>query len=398
MKLLESYANSSSVEIKHKPTMYEKYFALPSEVTKYITIQNKSGMPAKDYIWFQDVIDILFPILEKEGIKILLLGQDAPLLNKVINLTNQTSIHQSYYLVKRSLLHLGVDSWLCHAAGAENIPLVELFGTTSVKNHAPYHYNKDKTIFLESHRNGQLPCFQREENPRTINFIKPEDVAESCCKLLNLSFDWPYKTIYQGEISFANMVISTMDSVINPAQLQLNNLICDLILNFNEQILANQLNIVDCSIITNRPINLDLIRQFKPRVKEIIYIIESLEFSAPDFVKGIQKLGIPIRVLSALDTETTNNLKLDWMETAILMPKIKFDITTIKEFNGTNIDNLYFKSSKFYLGRGKLYPSKKHYIDDKSINNFEEISQVINSQVFWDELDSLKILVKNSVI
>lgn len=395
MRLLETYSRNASVDIKNKPIMYEKFFALPSEITKYITIQNKSGMPAKDYLFFQDVVDIISPILEKEGIKILLLGQDAPPLNKVINLVNQTSIHQSYYLLKRSLLHLSVDSWLAHVAGAENIPLVELFGSTSVKNHSPYHYNKEKTIFLESNRNGNLPSYQVDENPRTINLIKSEDVAAAVCKLLGLEFTYPYKTRYIGEISIANMVISAMDSVINPASLGLNNIICDMTLNFNEHNLINQLNIVDCSIITNRPINLDLIKRFKPRIKEIIYSIESLEFSKPDFVKFCQKLGLSVRVISTLDMETINNLKLDWMDVSIIHKIKEFNPDAIKEFEGVDRNNLYFRSSKFYLGRGKLYPSKENYRQDKFISHFEEITPIIPNNEFFQELDSFKILSKN---
>ena len=172
MKLLESYANSVSVDIKSAPVLPAQFYPAPD---KYITIQNSSGMPAKDYDLWQLVIDLIYPYLEPAGISIIQIGKgDIKPLNKVNNLANHTSFAQSVYLLNNALLHCGNDSWACHAATIT--PIVSLYGSTSVSAHSPYHYHP-KSEFLESHRWNRNCSFNPGENPKSINLIKPEIVV-----------------------------------------------------------------------------------------------------------------------------------------------------------------------------------------------------------------------------
>ena len=67
MHLVETYALSCGAKID-KPLIYEKYFPLPQ--VKYITFQPFSGAPSKNYDFWQQVIDILFPILQNKDISL----------------------------------------------------------------------------------------------------------------------------------------------------------------------------------------------------------------------------------------------------------------------------------------------------------------------------------------
>ena len=71
MHLLETYALSTGSKIG-KPFIVKKFF--PVKYEKYITIQNSSGMPAKCYDYFQQVVDFLLPVLNKENIGIVQIG------------------------------------------------------------------------------------------------------------------------------------------------------------------------------------------------------------------------------------------------------------------------------------------------------------------------------------
>lgn len=180
MKLLESYANSVSVDIKSAPILPAQFYPAPD---KYITIQNSSGMPAKDYDLWQLVIDLIYPYLEPAGISIIQIGKgDIKPLSKVNNLTNQTSFAQSVYLLNNALLHCGNDSWAAHSC-SENTPCVILYGSTSVDCHSPY-FHHIKSQFISSHRCGKNPSFQAFESPKSVNYIKPEVVANSILNIL----------------------------------------------------------------------------------------------------------------------------------------------------------------------------------------------------------------------
>ena len=65
--------------------------------------------------------------LQKNGIQIVQIGanNERPLVG-TYNIAGQTNIGQIAYLIKRSLLFFGTDSFGQHLAGHYNIPLVDL--------------------------------------------------------------------------------------------------------------------------------------------------------------------------------------------------------------------------------------------------------------------------------
>ena len=180
MKLIETYSRNASVETKNPPILPTQFFPLTTE--KYITIQNSSGMDAKNYNLWQNVLNLIIPFLRENNIDVIQLGQgEVQPLNNVINLVNKTNFAQSVYILRNALLHLGNDSFACHVA--HNVPVVSLYGSTSVSVHSPYHFHP-KSIFIESHRFGKSPSFQAQENPKTINLIPPELIAKNILSIL----------------------------------------------------------------------------------------------------------------------------------------------------------------------------------------------------------------------
>ena len=395
MKLLEAYSRSCSVDIKsqNKCYLYPKYF--PLCLDKYITIQNKSGMPAKDYTLTQEVVDILYPFLDKHNITMVLLGTpDAPPLSKVLDLRGQTSINQAAYILNHSLCHFSMDSWSCHYCGENDIPLVALYGSTSIKNHGPARYNKDKTILIESHRNGNLPSFQREENPKMIDLINSEDVAKSIVKLLNLEMDYPFETKHVGLSYHNKMVESACDSVINPQQLGIPSLIMKLDYNFNLAVLINQLQICKCTIVTEKPVPIEILKQFKGNIIEVIYKIKMDH--DPSFVKGLFESKIPYRLFSEMEEKDLNPIKLDYIDYGIIT---KRNINKPEKLNNCDLKNLYYKSSKLTLGRGKIYQSKADYFNEREIGNIQVYPQEVqekNLNLLWEEEEYLIFLEKTS--
>ena len=108
MHVLESYALGSGAKIS-RPDIFEKFF--PCALNKYITLDTDNRSPSKHYNYWQEVVDILQPILEKYKIEILQLGYDGDkILQSVYNTVGQASHNQQAYLIKNSLLHVGPDN------------------------------------------------------------------------------------------------------------------------------------------------------------------------------------------------------------------------------------------------------------------------------------------------
>ena len=86
-------------------------------------------------------------------------GSDDPGLQEMdYDLRGRTSISQALWLLKNSVLHLGVDSFTNHAAGAFRHPAVIVFGSTS-----PTGSGYDTAVNLWAGLTCS-PCYR--ENPR----------------------------------------------------------------------------------------------------------------------------------------------------------------------------------------------------------------------------------------
>lgn len=392
MHILDKFSLSTGLKVD-KSFIYEKFFPLP--VDKYITLQPfSSKVPAKCYdLWIQ-VLAIILPVLDKNGIRIIQLGgRDEFALPGTINLAGQTNWGNFAAILRNSILHLGVDSCGIHIANYYGKKIVGLYSNNFTKNVGPYN-PKSECILLEPDRQGKKPSFSLVEQPKTINFVKPEDIARAVCKLLNLELDYPYNQFFLGEMFIAPMIESAMFTPINIDGLGIRQLIARMDFNFNEVTLDQQLAGCPCSIITNKPINLDILKKYRvERVKEVIYVVEENN-SDFDFYKGVTRLGIPLRFLSDLPEEKINELKIKYFEIGIIQRKTSYDWGDITK----DKKNVYYISSKFTIGKdGKIYPSRAAMELDLSIPShiFMQPTPVIDSGLFRSELLNFRLLEKN---
>ncbi len=371
MHLLDRYSLGCAAKID-RPQIVSKYFPLIPE--KYITIHTTSK-DAKSYDYFQEVVDILYPVLTKAGIVIVQIGgKDDKRLERVIDTCGGTNLGQTHYLIRGAMLHLGVDSFPVHFASALDKKLVVLYANTNfVDCVRPYWGNKNNQILLLGNSNGKKPSFSYQEHPKTINSIKTEDIARAVCKLLNLEFEYPYKTFKVGDQFLRKVVEGIPNQVVDISNLRIDSLILRMDVEFNETILQQQLSVCPCSIVTNRPININILKNFRPRVKELIYLVEAIHF--PWFVSDVQKLGIPCHLFSYLGDDDIREIKLDYIDIGLINRKT---ITRI------NSEKLFYKSNKFILSNSKIFPcfsAMKKGISIPSVNPV--ILPVDDSSDFW---------------
>lgn len=369
MHLIESYASSSGLKI-NKPFIYTNFF--PLNTIKYISFQPFSK-PSKNYDYWQDVINIIQPYLEKEKISIVQIGaKNDQRIDKCLYTCGQTSISQAAYIIENSILHFGADSFGVHMASGFNKKILALYSNNNIENVGPYWSDKKDIILLKPKIN-KKPSYSFEENPKTINLIKPEEIAEGILKLLNIKHKKLFETIYIGENYNQKTLELILDEFVDPSSIQIENLIIRMDYFFNEPALEILLKVKKCIIFTDKPINIEMLKNYKNNILQIIYLIENK--NDPNFVKELKRNTINYAMLSYLEEEELNKYKLNYMDYGLILNKKNF---TKKDANLKDIKNYKYFSSRNVISSKGQFTSKYDWINSNKDN-------VIDDPEFWKE-------------
>ena len=388
MHLIERYALSTGSKIS-KPFIVKKFY--PIDANKYITIQNSSGMPAKCYDYFQDVVNLILPKLNENGYKIVQIGgqEDTP-IDGCIHLQGKTNINQTAYILDNSSLHLGNDSFAIHMCSSFDVPTIGLYSITLPKIAGAYWGQKNIALLPS---NDHRPSFNPSETPKTINRIKIEDILYSINKLLFNSEEKFIETLYIGNRYKDTIVETTPDQVIDANFFSNHNLnirldyceeITDVNLNYTLQNIANR----KCSIITNKSFNLIPFLQVKSNITMVIY--EVTHNSDIEFIKHLDHYGIPYVCVYDKSANSEDNLverKFELMEYCGIQD---FEKIPKNLPEGIFDKNFLFKSNKILLSKQKIYNSRACQLEDISIsstNDFVQSQQIINKNNLLEDFD-----------
>ena len=382
--LIESYALASGLQI-YKPNLYESYFPLPFH--KYILIHAGGGMPAKLYDYYGEVIAIVRPILVENGYELLQIGgKNDPQIKNTIDLRSKTNLHQTAYLIHRASLLVGNDSCNVHFASGFDIPLIALYGPTSPKNSGPYFGDKSKQIIIQADLKGNKPSFNPNENPKTINRIKPEIVAQNVLDLLKIDKKINIETVWIGPQYNHPIIEIIMDLVIKPDFFQGSTFNARMDYLFNEEMLAKNLSLRPFCIVTEKPININLLKQFRGNVAMVIYNIDQ-NFSV-NFVKEMSESAIPYQITSFMEGDDLNKAKLAFFDYGIIIPRIKASKEKVENHEKITKYSKY-KTQKFLLSDNKIYLNKIDWMNKKPVNDFFDNEGVVDLEnpEFFEERD-----------
>ena len=420
MKLLERYASVCGIPdaAVGRQWVLESFYPLP--ITRYITLHASSGMAAKNYPHYDEVLELIAHILRSQGIQIVQLGgKDDPPIQGCVHLQGKTTFHQTCYVLKNSLLHLGNDSWTAHRAGDLQIPLVTLYGSTSVENHSPYSYNPERTIFIESHRWGNNPTFASQEPRQSIAVIPPERVANEVLKLLGVKDLYCHETRFQGALAKHCILDLVPNTVPSPTFLPELPLTIRMDYMHNESILAEVLATGRrVNVLTTRPINLDLLGHYRSQILSYTHelgaagVAES-DWPSPEYVAGVKTTipkhafftkgknevelaAIRFRYFDICNVEVaTDPTKEDYLAAALSYlnredsPQNRLDLAgELSHDRG----NLQFRTKRYILSDGKIYLSYPHMHANQNIASLgHNVGGVIDSVDFWRDANHYTI-------
>jgi len=365
MHLIERYATACGVKID-KPYIYDTFFPLPVE--KYITFQPFSKYPSKNYDYWEEVILMIIPYLQKNNINIVQIGgkDDKPILN-CVNLCGQTKISQAAFIIKNGILHLGADSFAAHIASGYDKKIVALYSNNNINNVKPYWTKAEDMILLEPKLN-RKPQYSAHEMPKSINSIKPEEIAKSILKLLNIEDAQLPKTLFIGQ-EYINKTLEVVpDQPLNISQIQIDNIIVRMDYHFNEQVLEYYLQNKKCIIITEKAIDENILKKYKQNIPQVVYTIN--ENNQPEFARTLKRNAINFVLISYLQEEDLNKFKLDYMDYGLIIkreyPNNKIEIN----------NNTYFKSSRIILSSQGQFSTKHQWLKNNNSNKFIQDSEL----------------------
>jgi hypothetical protein len=385
MHIVERLALSAGIKIG-KPFIYPKFF--PLAVDKYITLHTTSKQ-SKTYDYWPEVIELIQPLLLKEGISIVQVGaKDDKAIEGCYITCGQTKITQTAYILKDSLLHLGVDSFPTHIVSGmwPEKKIVCLYSNNFPGCVGPYWTKPENKVILEPEREeGEKPSLQLEEHPKTINTIKPEVIAKAVCDSLGIEFPFTHETIFIGpkirEKHFELIPTGYIDAD------QDLSLVVRMDRHFDEKNLEEQIKRIPCYIITDKPISKEFLKTYKDRIRVIQYIVKK-DYSLK-FIEQVIKSSIPHALISFLPEEEVNKIKGDLMDYGVI------DIRTPDRRGITDMSNLKYRSAKTILFNNTKYYSNQDVTGGNPIKEEKEFKDVTDTDDFWLESEYYHIIREN---
>ena len=359
MHLIERYALSTGLKIDN-PVIAEQFF--PTACKNYVCIHASAKDNLRDYDYWSEVKQLIDPHFKHLNLKTVQIGLEKdPSLNCDIDLRGQTNMRQMAYLVKNCDLFIGVDSFPAHLAGFFNRKMVSIYSNSFAACVKPYWGQRSNQKIIETERpNGEKPSFSFNENPKTVNRIKPEKIANSALELLGLP-KLKYKTLFMGsnyKQVCAEVIPTKHSSVVG------KNITVRMDLNHDEEILKGIIQRNEVEVILTKPIKEDFLSS--GRIKRIVYKSEDFD---EDLIKKIKNYAIPLSLICT-KKENIKHLRAKFFESLINQCLEKDIIKQNKERFKHNLNKLKIKSTKKIICGDHIYESLYEFNNKKNEDDF----------------------------
>ena len=383
MNLLKSFKTTTGLE-PGQAHIYEKIFPLPFD--NYIILETQSADPNKNYCFWSRIIELIKPILTKENVNIIHFIDDKRYHFDDIYIDSSVLLAQKAYLLTKAKLFCGASkiySLICSEYGIKQCYL-------------KYDYYVDNISEQENVINSD---FKRKNfanpTPSPINNIRPEEIAKKIIKML-----FNYEPVFDNTISigrvYATQSIEIIpDNVFNIKSDGKNEIVIRMDYLFSEDNLDKQLDLLSASVVTNKPINKNILIRHSRKIKKLYYKIE--KDSDAEFVDLLESLGIDFELITSLTEEDLNKEKIKYMD----FKKInRLNVLDLKFLDGLDKSKVYFKSNKIVVKSGKTFCSRWHakaMISSENVRNSKSEVPSFTDESFKEEADYFYFLTKEQI-
>ena len=369
MHLIERYALSTGLKIDN-PDISELFY--PTACDEYVCFHASSKDNLRDYDYWHEAKELIDPYFKNLNLKTLQIGLEKdPNLNCDIDLRGKTNIRQMAFLVKNCSLFLGVDSFPAHLAGFYNRKMVSIYSNSFAACVRPYWGNQSNQKVIETERpNGEKPSFSFTENPKTVNRIKPETIANHALDLLQLKKS-NRKTLFIGnnyKSSFAELIPTEKSNITSE--------LIDVRMDYahNEEVLAHLLQRNKVEITLSKPIHESFLKSGK--INKIVYKSDSFD---QNFLSKVKENAIS-NVLICTSSENLSSERAKNFDYLVN----HLDTEDLIKHNKNKIGDIDFNKIKIKSG-------KKVVCGDKTYDSFFDLNGRKNLDHFYLDLEFFMI-------
>lgn len=380
--LIEEYAKNLGV-IASRPVISEHYYPVDSK--GYITIQTTKKFDSRNYEHWNIFLSLFKKYAPDIDVVHVGVKEDPEVKGIDLDLRGETTFKQMFYILGRASLHVGIDSLGVHIASALDIPCVGLYSNMLSENSGPVWHKKSKYICIDSFKNGLKPSYSETENPKTINNICPENVAQSALSLLGIENDLEkYETLNIG-----NRFLNHITEIVPDFSPKSADFVDKLVnLRFDYGLLeesAHEWLSRKCNLMINKPLDLSLIKQYQDNIVACTIFLGDHDFNE-EYFSTLDSLGIKFTLISRYENKLSD-LRLKFFDHTIEQYKInkKKDLDFISDI----CDNTLYYSNKTLISKNKKYYSKAAW--KAGIEKTEEHQPIIDNKDFWEEVQHLNI-------
>ena len=373
--LLEEYAKNLGVKIS-LPIVSDHFFPLTCD--KYITLSNDDEIESKHYPYYEVVINLLAPFLKQKEIKIVQLGGKSKIdgVDAALNLT----FKQQSFILSKSLLHVGSDNVLNHLASAKQIPTVNIFGNTFPQINRPIYSSPSININLSPNWD-KKPSFNKVDNKKQINNIKPELIAQSILDLLKIKGKKiDFKTLYAGP-AFAQRLVEVVPSTFTPLQLSPNQtVVVRADYGFNIDAFIKYCKSYKVSVCSDKLIQPNGLQEIAANITDLLVFVDTSWDTIPEnYLRLVEDLDINLVFLTK-EKEDLGPIRNKYFDVPVrhAYPKAE-PRCEVKE-------KTCFISHKRIVSEGKEYLSYAHLK-----KGLDKDNRVLDTPEYWRESDHFYI-------
>jgi len=363
--LLHEYSKSLGVKVS-KPDLQQHFFPCLDE--KYIVFYDGERQASKIYKHYSTVFQLLRETLDDHDIKIYQIGGENAIAGVSRHLS--CSLKNEAYLVAKSMLYLGPDSYLAQYASAQDVKTITLHGNNYASNTKPFWGSfKDKAC-LEPDWNSN-PCFSAEDPQRQIDSIKPEAVCKKIlefCGLGQLKFN--FKTINIGD-SYYQKIVEVVPTAITKGLPK--SLFVRIDYGVEEEAFLYYCANHEVILVTDQLPQISMLMQFRENIKRILYTVQDKNDTIPEeYFESLKKLGIDFILLSDKEDDLPF-LRNKYFEIQV-HPKDDAREPIVCP------DDAKFLSNKKIIEADKVYMSYAHYK-----KKLDSCDKVLDTPEYWEE-------------
>lgn len=367
MRLSDYYAQYSGVE-PEKPEFPSIWIARPEG--EYFTVCTGAVTQSRIYSYFGKVISLLclpYRIVQIGA------GEDYPIPN-AIDYRGRLNLRQESFLIEGAKFHLGNDHVFNNLAEMADVHSFSVHAVLPGSAAAP----RDHT-FISAPKD--RPSYADIENPKSINLIKPEDVANSILEKLGkprLSI----KTVKIGPSFLEERIDLIPDFAIPPDTFRGRKIVCRYDLCPNREGLIHFLNCYGGAILTYDPIDPEILKAFRGKIPHVVYYVDrNLNI---DFIRFLSHSGIPYDLVSNKQGKELSDLKLELFDFNQIKSPRKYAVDDLSE-------SMKFETNRVFFSRNQFYPSKYHWEQGIPIQSCDFSLKGIQNESFNESIDNFYI-------